>query len=288
MLLLPGERLLPIGVPALVEASGVPVGPLLGHMVRRMGRTEAQVQVEGLVGIDLAQVRDELDRLVDQVLREVIALLGRPRRLDRMVVVDQLGIPLAGVATQEAVVALEAPAQGPAVVRTGGRLLAARRQVPLAHHEGAVPMRQQHLREHPVLERHDPVVPRVARGELGDAGHAVAVVVAPGDDAGAAGRAERRRVHVVEAQSVGRQPVEGRRLDRAAEAPQLSEPGVVEHHHQDVGRTLAGARRSRPGRARLVGRPADHAGEGGAFRVFHDRHERSFTARPGVARVACG
>ena len=121
-LLLARERPLAVGVPAVVELAGVPVRPLLGHVVRRMGGAEAEVQVEGLVGVDLLGVRDELDRLVDQVLGEVVALLGRPRRLDLVVVVDQVGIPLARVAAQEAVEALEAAGQrasgvyGPAAV----------------------------------------------------------------------------------------------------------------------------------------------------------------------------
>jgi hypothetical protein len=79
-----------------------------------VGRPETEVQVEGLLRIDLAQVRDELDRLVDEVLREVVALLGRPGWLDRMVVVDELGIPLARVTAQDTVEALEAAPQRPA------------------------------------------------------------------------------------------------------------------------------------------------------------------------------
>ncbi len=271
-LLLPGEHVLAIGVPAVVELAGVLVRPLLGHMVRGVRGPEAQVQVERLVRVDLPQVGDELDRPVDQVLREVVALLGRPGRLDRVVVVDELRVPLARVAAQEAVEALEAAPQRPAVVRAGRRLVDARGEVPLADHVRAVAVLKEHLREHPVLERHDPVVAGVAGGELGDARHAIAVVVAPGDDAGAARRAQRGRVHVVEAQAVRRERVEGRRLDGTAEAAQVAEPGVVEHDEQHVGRALAGSRRSGPGRARFVGRAADHAREGCAVRVFDDRH----------------
>ena len=274
-LLLAGEHLLAVGVPAVVELAGVPVRPLLGHVVRRVGRPEAEVQVERLVGVDLAEVGDELDRLVDEVLGEVVALLGRPGRLDRVVVVDEVGVPLARVAAEEAVEALEAASQRPAVVRPGRRLLVARREVPLADHVRAVAVLEQHLRQHAVLERHHAVVARVARGELGDAGHAVAVVVAPGDDAGAARRAQRRRVHVVEAQAVRRERVEGRRLDRAAVAAELPEPRVVEDDEQHVRGALPGSRRRRPRRARLVGRPADHSGKRRPGGVFDDRHQSS-------------
>ena len=275
-LLLAREDLLAVGVPAVVELAGVPVGPLLGHVVRRVGRAEAQVQVEGLVGVDLPEVGDELDRLVDQVLGQVVALLGRPRRLDRVVVVDEVRVPLARVAAEEAVEALEAAPERPAVVRAGRRLLVARRQVPLADHVRAVAVLDQHLRQHAVLERHDPVVARVAGGELGDAGHAVAVVVPPGDDARAARRAQRRRVHVAEAQAVRRERVEGRASRSGCRSSR-----AVRSRCRRARRTGRSGRPSRarvggrPGRARLLGGPADHAREGGAGRVLDDRHGRS-------------
>ena len=210
--------------------------------------------------------------LVDQVRGQVVALLGRRRRLDLVVVVDQVGIPLAGVAAEEAVEALEAAAQRPAVVGPGRGLLVARRQVPLADHVGVVAVLEQHLGEHAVLERHDAVVAGVAGGELGDAGHAVAVVVAPGDDAGAARRAQRRGVHVVVAQAVGGERVEVRRLDRAAVAAEVAEAGVVQDDEEHVGGALLGAHRRRPRRARLVGGAADHAREGRTFRILDYRH----------------
>ena len=158
-----GRTPLPVGVPAVVELARVPVGPLLRHMVRRVRRAGAEVQVERLVRVDLLGVGDELDRLVDQVLGQVVALLRRARRLDLVVVVDQVGIPLARVAAEEPVEALEAAPQRPAVVRPGRRLLVARRQVPLADHVGVVAVLEQHLRQHPVLERDDAVVARVTR-----------------------------------------------------------------------------------------------------------------------------
>ena len=76
----------------------------------------AEVQEERLVGGDLFRVGDELVRLVDQIGGQVVALLRRLRRLDLMVVVDQIRVVLVGVAAEEAVEALEAAAQRPAVV----------------------------------------------------------------------------------------------------------------------------------------------------------------------------
>ena len=131
-------------------------------------------------------VGDEPDRLVDQVLGEVVALFRRLGRFDLVVVVDQVGVPLAGVAAEESVEPLEPAAQWPPVVRADRGFLVARGQVPLADHVGVVAVFEEDLREEPVLHRHDAVVAGVSGGEFGDRGHAVGVVIAAGDDAGPA------------------------------------------------------------------------------------------------------
>ena len=242
--LLPGEHLLPVGVPALVELARVPVRPFLRHVVRRVRGAEAQMQVERLGRVDLLDVGDELHRLVDQVLAEVVALLGRARRLHLVVVVHQVRIPLAGVTAQEAVETLEAAPQRPPVERACARLLVARRQVVLPDHERAVAVLEQHLGQEAVLERDDAVVPGIAAGQLRDGGHRVAVMVAAGQDARPARRAQRGRVHVVIAQAVRRERVEVRRRDRAAVTAQLAEPRVIQHDEQHVRRALAGPHRA--------------------------------------------
>ena len=71
----------------------------------------ARPRGERLGRVNLLDVGDELDRLVDQVVTEVVPLLGRARRLHLVVVVHQIRIPLAGVTAQEAIKALEAAPQ---------------------------------------------------------------------------------------------------------------------------------------------------------------------------------
>src|SRR4029079_6957307 len=107
-------------------------------------------------------------------------------RLRLVVVVDQVRMPLSGVATKKAVEPLEPPAQRPTIIRPCGSLLVARRQMPLSHHEGAVAPIDQDLRQHAVLERNDAVVAGISGRQLRDAGHPVGMVVPPGDDARAA------------------------------------------------------------------------------------------------------
>ena len=244
------EGLLAVDIPALVEYAFVLVGPLLAHMMGRVHGAGSKIHEEGFVGRHLLGIGDEADGLIHQVFGQVIALFGGLGRLHLVVIVDQLGIVLVGLAAQEAVEALEAAPQRPAVIRTGGRDLVGRGQVPFADGVGVVAVRQQDLREEAVLERDVGVVAGEAGRAFGDAGHGVGVMVAPGQDAGTGGRAQRGGVHVAVAHAVLRQGVHVGRVDRAAVAAELGIAGIVQDDEQDVGRALlrsaaAPARRAR-------------------------------------------
>ena len=270
--LLPGEDLLPVGVPALVKLARVPVRPFLRDVVRRVRGAEAQMQVKRLGRVDLLDVGDELHRLVHQILAEVVTLLGRARRLHLVVVVHQIRIPLAGITTQETIEPLETAAQRPPVERARARLLVARRQMVLPDHERAVAMLQQHLGQETILKRDDAVVPGITARQLRDAGHRVAVMVAAGQYARPARRTQRRRVHVAVAQAVRRQRVEAGRRDRAAVTAQLPETRVIQHDEQHIRRTLTGPHRRRPRRRRLISGPPDHAREGSTRLILDQCH----------------
>jgi len=75
--------------------------------------TTARALVRG----DRLGILDELQRLVGQVLGQVVALLRRLRRLDRKVVIDQVRVPLVGLRAEEAVEPLEAPPDRPLGLR---------------------------------------------------------------------------------------------------------------------------------------------------------------------------
>ena len=243
--------------------------------MRGVRRAGAEMQVERLVRGDLLGVGDELDGLVGQILGQVIPLLRGARRLHLVVVIDQVRMPLAGVAAEEPVEPLEAAPQRPPVERPGAGLELRRQQVVLADHVRAVAVGQQHLRQEPVLERDLAVVTRVAGGELVDRRGRVRVVVAPGDDARPRRRAQRRGVHVRVQQPARGQRVQVRRRDRAAVTAELPESGVIQHDEQHVRRARRRAQRPRPGRARVVGRPADHTRECPPRLVFHYWHLQS-------------
>ena len=120
----------------------------------------------GLSGATCLASAMKLDRLVDQIVGEVIAFLGRLRRLDLMVVVDQLRIILVRVAAEEAVEAVEAASQRPAVVGSRGADLLRGREVPLADGVGVVAVLLQHLGEEAVFEGNIAVAARDSRSSL--------------------------------------------------------------------------------------------------------------------------
>ena len=77
-------------------------------------------------------VADEADRLVDQILGQMIAVRIRARWIDMRVVGDELRRVLVGLGIEEAVEAVEAAAERPAVERPGRARLRERRDVPFA------------------------------------------------------------------------------------------------------------------------------------------------------------
>ena len=104
-------------------------------------------------------------------------------------------------------------------------------------------MLQEHLREKSIFEWNVAIAAGKAGGTLGDTGHGVRMMVAPGQDAGARRRAQRRGVHVVEEQAVRGELVDVRRCDGASVTAQLGEAGIVLYDEEDVGCTFF-ARRS--------------------------------------------
>ncbi len=58
--LLVGQSLLTLGVPTHVELALVLVRPLLGHMMRRVGRTGGEVMKNGVSGISTFCWRDQV------------------------------------------------------------------------------------------------------------------------------------------------------------------------------------------------------------------------------------
>ena len=240
---------------ALVEPALVLVGPLQRHLVRRVAGLRREVHEERLVGVDHLRVADELDRLVREVVGDVVAVLGPARRVDLVVVVDEVGIPVVRLAAEPAVEALEPAPERPPALERGEVALLARRQVPLADAVRVVPVLGEHLGDEAVLERDARRDPREARRELGDRRHAVARRVATGQQRRARRRAQRGRVEVRELHAAIGDAPHVRGLDRAAEHVHRPVADVVPREEQHVRRTLAAraARGTAPSRASSPG-----------------------------------
>ena len=187
-------------------------------------------------GRALLLVLHHADGLVGQVLAQVVALLGPARRLDVVVVADQVRGPVVGVALEEPVVALEPEAERPGVEGPGGRALPARREVPLADGQRRVPGVAQEAGEGGGRLGQPGVVAGEAERDVGQEAHPDGVVVASREEGRPRGRAQRGDVEAVEGRPAGGQRVHVRRPDVGAERAQMAEAGVVEHDDDDVRR----------------------------------------------------
>ena len=227
----------------------------------RVARARAEVEEERLGIVDVAQVAQVFDGVVDEVLGEVVPLGDGPRWLDRVVVAVERGHELVRLATVEAVPAVEPAPERPAAAVGGHVRLVVGREVPFADGVRRVPGGPQDLRQEPVLGRDLARVARIGHGEVGDAAHAVRVVIAAGEQARTRRRAERSGVEVGEPHPRRRQCVDVRRLDDRSVAPELGEADVVEHEVDHVGCALRCLGTVRPRRGRVAPVPSDHSGE---------------------------
>ena len=142
---LAGEPLLALDVPAMGEQRVVFLDQVERRLVRRVAgaqRHPGQPRRLLVVGDVVGEIADGL---VDQIGGQVIARGEVAGRIDRRVVAHQLGRVLVGLGVHEAVVAVEAAAERPAVERAGGAGLGERRHMPLAQHVVAIAVRAQHL-----------------------------------------------------------------------------------------------------------------------------------------------
>ena len=214
--LLPREGLLAHLVPALVELALVFRDPLLLRLMRGVRRARRVVEEERLVGRHGLLVADPLDGLVGDVVVEVVVRVAQVR-LDGLGPVEDGGPPLAGLAADEPVEVLEAQAGRPEVERPGLAVLPVGHVVVLAEPGGVPALLLEDLGDRRGVLAHQAVVAGEARGQFHDDAGVHRVVIAPGEQRRARGRAERRGVELRVAQPVLGQPVQRRRVARPAE-----------------------------------------------------------------------
>ena len=133
----PRQHPFAVRVVAVVERALVLVDVLLRRVVRSVVGARAEPQVPRLVRLRLLRVADELERLVGEVLRQVVAVLGPVGLLDVVVVLGEVGKPLVRLAAEEPVEAVVAEPERPVLLRRAHRERVDRGVVVLADPERA-------------------------------------------------------------------------------------------------------------------------------------------------------
>ena len=237
-LLLTRQRALAQRVPALVELALVFVRPLVGHVVRGVGAAGGVEDHPRLVRVLSAHRVQPLDRLVGDVVGEVVELavlaLGDAQR---PVVLRDDRVVLAGGAAEETPPVVEAPRLGPVIERAGRALHVVGREVPLAEAASDVAVLLEDAREGGAAPRLAGRVAGERTGILGDRAEAHPVLVATGQQRRTRWRADCgdvepvvRHAHVLHAVKAG----------VLIGPPKVSgaETGIVDEDKQDVGCVL--------------------------------------------------
>lgn len=192
-LLLVFEDLLAQLVPAAVEEVHIAdlLDPLRRRVVRRVRSTRNVVDEERLLGIERVDPVHIRDRVVGHGGRQVPARIPL-ERIDLRGVAEQVRLPLARVAADEAVEVFEAHSDGPLVERSVLAGLERGRVVILAEPRGAIAVVLQDPADRRLVARDETVVAGKAGGLLCDHAKAGRVMVASGDERRTRGRTQRR------------------------------------------------------------------------------------------------
>ena len=105
--------------------------------MRGVGRAKRKIEIEGPLGHERYLISDHCNRLINQILREVIAVLRTRRLRNHMVVSIELGVKLIRFALHKAVEAIESSLERPVGKGPSGRRLTHRCEMPLAHTIGS-------------------------------------------------------------------------------------------------------------------------------------------------------
>ena len=175
---------------------------------------------------------DPDDGLVGDVGADVVIRIAGSRDAGHAIVQGR-GVEV-GLALKKPVELVEPGVCRPTIHRPGDTQFPRRQLVAFAEHGGAVAVEPQYLGQRcDGLGTH--AVHAWKRGaHLGYAAHVRAVRVAAGEQRHPRRRADRRGVHVVVAQAALGEALEGRHVDRSAEAARVAEPHVVDQDEDDV------------------------------------------------------
>ena len=277
------EDALTVGVPTVVELALVLVRPFLGRVVRAVDRGGRPVHEQRLVRLQSLLPAHPGDRVVRQIILEVVALLRRPRRLHVVQVSNQGRLPARRLRSEKAVEVLEADARRPVLERADRGRLLGRRVVPLPPRTGRIPVVLQHVRHQRAALGNPPVIAIPVIRKLRDDPVPRPVVVAPGQQRGSSRRAHRRGVEPVVGDPLPDDAIHRRCVDLAAERGRVAGAAVVDHHDQNVRSVLR-----KPARChtRLVGRLL-HRPAGNTCRRRRWERKRLLLLHPALYPLTC-
>ncbi len=184
--------------------------------MRRVVGAGAVPEIPGFFRLRLFRVADEANRLVGYVLREVVAVLRLTGLVDIMVVLDQFGIPLIGLAADKTVEAVVAEAERPILSATSAMSKASTGTLWFLPTQNVLQPASRSTVAMVAMFAADGRIAGKADGRLRDSAKAVLVMVPASQEAGAGRRADRGRMPLRIGQAVFRQPVERRHLDAPA------------------------------------------------------------------------
>ena len=228
--------------------------------MRRMRGARNVVDEERLVGRSGVQLLDVVDRVVGLVGNQVVAGLADPGENLR-VVLEEIGLPLVGVAAHEAVEIVETHTGRPLVEWAGAAVLEGRRVVVLAEPGRGIAVLLQNRADRGVVHAKDGVVAWIAGGLLGNHTETDRMMVASGNQRRPRRRAECRGVELRVAQPHLRDAIQRRCRNDAAERAGNAVAGIVGHDQQDVGRALGRHDLRRPIGLGVLGAEIDLAAE---------------------------
>jgi len=159
---------------------------------------------------------DPVDGAVGKVGGEMVVFVIR-WAVDERIILDEMRIILMRLATDEAVEIIEAHGVRPMVERTLRARFDIRRVVPFAEHRGVIAVQAQHLGDAGGGFRPPAIIAGIAGGKIGNNAEPHGMMVAPGEQGGARGRAQAGIMKAVIEQPVAADAVEGRSVYVAAE-----------------------------------------------------------------------
>jgi hypothetical protein len=184
--------------------------------------------------VDVVQLRHPVDGVIGHRRGQVPFALLSDKRINRRGVAEKVRLPLAGVATDEAVKIFKPHPGRPLIERPRLACLIGRCVVVLAEPGCAVAILKQDAADRGVVPTDHTVITGVAGGGLRNHAEAHRVVVTSSDQRRPCGRTQRSRMEVDIAQATRSNAVKRRRRDHAAERRRRGKADVIRHDQQNI------------------------------------------------------